>query len=165
MRERAWWLWLLPSLVVAGLDQWVKLLVQAHIRFGEPVVLTAWLDLVLAYNPGAAFSFLGNQPGWQRGLFVAIAAVASVVIVVLIRRHRDAPLFCAALSLILGGAVGNLVDRVLLGAVVDFIYVHAGSAGFPAFNLADSAITAGVGLLLLNNVLQARRAGPPAAGA
>ncbi len=158
---KRWWLWILPSILVVALDQISKQVVQESIHFGQPVALGAYLDLVLVFNPGAAFSFLSAQSGWQRPLFIGIALAASGLIVALLRRHVRQPLFCLALSLVLGGAVGNLIDRVMLGAVVDFIYFHLGSLGWPAFNLADSAITGGVILLLWDSL---RRSGGHAGG-
>ncbi|MBM3395965.1 MAG: lipoprotein signal peptidase [Betaproteobacteria bacterium] len=140
------WLSLSAAIVVA--DQLTKLVVQDALGDSGPIVVTSFFQLVLAFNTGAAFSFLSDQSGWQRHFFMAIAAAASVFIVLLLRKHREEPLFCLALSLILGGAVGNLIDRVLVGAVVDFLYFHIGVYGWPAFNLADMAISCGAVLLI-----------------
>jgi len=106
---------------------------------------------VLTYNTGAAFSFLAGADGWQRGFFIAIALVAVVVISVLLVRHASEGMFCFSLSLILGGAVGNVLDRIVLGHVVDFLDFHAAGWHWPAFNLADSAISVGAVLLIADS--------------
>jgi signal peptidase II len=151
--------WLLVAAVVAVLDQTTKLLVQAHIRPGEVVYLLPFLDLVLVFNRGAAFSFLAGASGWQREFFIAVAIGASALIVYLLRRHADERLFCAGLALILGGALGNLWDRVALGHVVDFVLLHAYGWHWPAFNVADSAITVGAGTLIWDGVFTKRGKG------
>ena len=155
-RRVPWWAWLLVSAGVIGLDQLSKWLVQRALALGESIRVLPFFDLVLVYNPGAAFSFLSSASGWQRHLFAAIAVAASVLIVYLLRRYAHDRLFCFALSLILGGAVGNLIDRVLLGAVVDFLDVHALGYHWPAFNLADSAITVGAALLIWDSLRRPR---------
>ena len=149
---KRWWAWLLLSAVVVALDQLTKHVVQQTVPFGSPIRVTPFFDLVLVYNPGAAFSFLSTAPGWQRELFIGIAAVAAVLIVFLLRRNVADRLFCFALGLILGGALGNLVDRILLGAVVDFLHFHVAQYYWPAFNVADSAITCGAGLLIWDSL-------------
>lgn len=149
--------WLLVAAVVAVLDQATKLVVQAHLRPGEVVYLLPFLDLVLVFNTGAAFSFLAGAPGWQREFLAAVAIAASVLIVYLLRRHADEPVFCLGLALILGGAIGNLWDRVTLGHVVDFVLLHAYGHHWPAFNVADSAITLGAGTLIWDGVFRKRR--------
>ena len=153
---KRWWAWLLLSAVVVALDQLTKHVVQQTVPFGSPIRVTPFFDLVLVYNPGAAFSFLSTAPGWQRELFIGIAAVAAVLIVFLLRRNVADRLFCFALSLILGGALGNLVDRILLGAVVDFLHFHVAQYYWPAFNLADSAITCGAGLLIWDSLMRSK---------
>ncbi|HEY3326882.1 MAG TPA: signal peptidase II [Novimethylophilus sp.] len=140
--------WLAISVVVILLDQLTKGWVQSAFAFGEHRSVTAFLDLVLFYNAGAAFSFLANAGGWQRIFFSVFALIASGIIVHLLRKHPGRKLFCLALSLILGGALGNLWDRVMLGHVVDFLYFHYHAYYWPAFNVADSAITLGAALLL-----------------
>jgi signal peptidase II len=140
--------WLVLAALLAALDQASKLVVTHVLAPWETVTVTSFFNLVLVYNTGAAFSFLADASGWQRELFIAIAAAASVWIVYLLRRHPHEPLFCAALSLVLGGAVGNAIDRVRLGAVVDFLDFHAWGWHWPAFNLADAAITCGAALLV-----------------
>jgi signal peptidase II len=118
--------------------------------------VTPFFNLVLTHNTGAAFSFLADAGGWQRWFFTAIAVVISIVLVVLLRRQRGA-LVAAALALVLGGALGNLWDRVMLGHVVDFVQLHAAGYYFPAFNVADSAITVGVALLILDSLRSTER--------
>ncbi len=151
-------LWLVLAAFVLLADQTSKNVVLAHFAEGESLSVNPVFSLVLAFNSGAAFSFLAGAGGWQRGFFIAISTVASVLIVTLLRRHRDEPLLCAALAFILGGAIGNLIDRILIGRVVDFLLFHWDTAAFPAFNLADSAITLGAALLILDS-LRSTRAG------
>ena len=159
------WLWL--SALVLGLDQVSKWLAEARLAFHQPEALTPFLSLTLTYNTGAAFSFLSEQSGWQRWLFVALAAGVSLAILVwLLRLGRHERLVAAALALILGGALGNLADRLVYGHVIDFIDVYhsslAGWPGFsanghwPAFNLADSAIFLGAALLVLDALFMRR---------
>jgi signal peptidase II len=140
--------WLMISAVVIALDLFTKHLVQSAFAYGERVTMTSFFDLVLFHNAGAAFSFLAGAGGWQRLFFSTFAIVAAGVIVYLLRKHPEQKLFCFALSLILGGALGNLWDRVTLGHVVDFLYFHYQQYYWPAFNVADSAISCGVALLL-----------------
>jgi signal peptidase II len=140
--------WLGLAALVIVLDQWSKAVVTGHFSDGESLGVTGFFSLVLAHNQGAAFSFLNDAGGWQRWLFSALAVAASVWIVWLLRRHEGQKLFCFALALILGGALGNLIDRIAYGYVVDFLDFHWNADHFPAFNLADSAITCGAALLL-----------------
>ena len=148
------WLYYLAALVLVGLDQWTKGLATAWLEYGRPVPVLPVFDLTLQHNRGAAFSFLAGAGGWQRWLFAVIAGAVSVVLVVwLSRLGRGQVLLAVALSLVLGGAVGNLWDRLALGYVVDFISLHWGGRYFPAFNLADSAITVGAALMLLDMLL------------
>ena len=153
--------WLALAGVLVVLDQLSKLAVLQWLAPGRVVEVTPFFNFVLVYNPGAAFSFLAQAPGWQRGLFIAIALVASAWIVFLLRRHWRETLFSFALALILGGAVGNLIDRVVYGAVVDFLDFHAAGGHWPAFNVADSAITVGAVLLVWDGFFGRR----PAPGA
>ncbi|MGH8800092.1 MAG: signal peptidase II [Casimicrobiaceae bacterium] len=165
-----WWLWLLLSAAVIAADQWSKSIVESALRAGEQHPVTAFFSIVLTYNTGAAFSFLADASGWQRYLFTALALAASALIVWLLRRGGGR-VYCMALSLILGGALGNLCDRVTLGKVVDFLLVHdylpfggrlaARFDPFPAFNLADSALSVGVALLILDSFRQRRGDLPP----
>jgi signal peptidase II len=140
--------WLGLSAIVIGLDLFTKHLVQSALAYGEHIVVTPFFDLVLFHNKGAAFSLLAGAGGWQRLLFSAFAVIASVIIVRLLQNHPEQKLFCFALSLVLGGALGNLYDRVTLGYVVDFLFFHYQGWYWPAFNVADSAICVGVALLL-----------------
>jgi len=149
--------WLAVAALIAIADQASKFAITGALQSGEVRRITGFFNLVLAYNRGAAFSFLSEAAGWQRGLFIGIAAVATVVIVRLLAKHSAERLFCAGLALILGGALGNLLDRVTLGEVIDFLDFHALGWHFWAFNLADSAITVGAGLLILDGLLSARR--------
>ncbi len=152
-----WYRWLAVAGAIVAADFATKALILATIRPGEEKVLTPFLSLVLTFNPGAAFSFLANADGWQRWFFTAIAAVASVLIVWLLRRGGGT-LFCLALSLILGGALGNLWDRITFGKVVDFVLFHYAGWSYPAFNVADSAITIGAALLILESLRERRHA-------
>ncbi|HEY7674660.1 MAG TPA: signal peptidase II [Burkholderiales bacterium] len=147
--------WLALAALVLVADQASKYAVSASLRPGEFREVTGFFNLVLAYNRGAAFSFLSEAGGWQRALFIGVAAVAVAVIVTLLLRHAQERLFCAGLGFILGGALGNVVDRVVLGHVVDFLDFHALGWHFWAFNLADSAITVGAGLLILDGLYSA----------
>ena len=148
-------LWLLPAAVVVCIDQLTKWAVESSLPLGASVFVAPVFDLVHVHNPGAAFSFLADAAGWQRELFVGIGVAASIWIVWMIARTgRGQPLFCAALTLILGGALGNVIDRLRLGAVVDFLHFHWGPHYFPAFNAADSAITCGAILLIADAVKQ-----------
>lgn len=143
------WRWYALALVVIVLDQLSKQWASASLVYGEPVVLTSFFNFTLWHNPGAAFSFLSDAGGWQRWFFTAVAAIVSCVLVVWIARVSVSKrLEAFALTMILGGAIGNLYDRVLLGHVVDFIVVHYQDYYWPAFNLADSAITLGAVLLI-----------------
>lgn len=149
--------WYSLALLIIVLDQVTKGMAQQYLEYGRPVVLTSWFNLTLQYNPGAAFSFLSDAGGWQRYFFSGIAVVISAVLIVwLYRLPTTQRLLPLSLALILGGAIGNLWDRVALGHVVDFISVHYGGYFFPAFNIADSAITVGAILMILDSVLAPR---------
>ena len=148
--------WLGLSAVVIALDLYTKQLVVNAFTYGEHSVITSFFDLVRYHNEGAAFSFLAGAGGWQRFFFSGIALTASAVIVYLLCKHPAQKLFCFALALILGGALGNLYDRLTLGYVVDFLYFHYEQYYWPAFNLADSAITCGVALLLIDSFKKPR---------
>jgi len=146
--------WLALSLVIVLLDQLTKQLVEGHLLVFEVIPLLPSLNLTLTYNTGAAFSFLADQGGWQRWFFVILAlGVTGVLAVWLHRLKPEERLTAASLSLIIGGAVGNLIDRLWTGRVVDFIDVYYDKWHWPAFNLADSAITLGVVLMLLEAFL------------
>jgi len=146
--------WLLVSALVVALDVWTKDIASGSLVLYRPVELTSWLNLTLAHNYGAAFSFLSDAGGWQRWLFTGLALVVTAVLLVwLLRLPATEKLTAAALALIIGGAIGNLADRIKHGYVVDFIDVYYRDWHWPAFNLADSAITCGVILLLLDGLI------------
>jgi signal peptidase II len=151
--------WLAIALVVVVLDQITKMLILQHYQYGESTYATSFFNIVRVHNTGAAFSFLAGASGWQRWFFIGLGGVAVVFIVWLLRSHGGQKMFAWALSLILGGAVGNnLVDRPLHGYVVDFIQVHWGAKYyFPSFNVADAAITVGAILLILDELMRVRR--------
>ena len=142
---------LILALVVLVLDIATKRWVESLLLHGQQIPLTGFFNLVLTYNAGAAFSFLSDASGWQRWFFSAIAASASGLIIYLLRKHAADKLFCIALSLILGGALGNLWDRITLGHVVDFLDFHVSNYHWPAFNVADSAIFLGAMLLIIDS--------------
>jgi signal peptidase II len=150
--------WLALALLLTLADQASKSAISSSLRFGEVREITPFFNLVLAHNRGAAFSFLSDAGGWQRAFFIGIAVAATAVIVFLLARHSSERLFSAGLTLILGGALGNLWDRVALGYVVDFLDFHAFGWHFWAFNVADSAITVGAALLILDGLRPARAA-------
>jgi signal peptidase II len=152
------WPWLGIALTVILVDQITKAVISGTLRLNEVRTVNAYLDIVCAHNTGAAFSFLAGASGWQRWFFIGLGAAAAAFIVWLLARHGGQRLFGWALSLILGGAVGNVVDRIWHGYVVDFIQVHYRGSYFPSFNAADSAITIGAGLLILDELLRVRRA-------
>ena len=147
--------WLAVAALIAVADQASKYAISASLRAGEVREITGFFNLVLAYNRGAAFSFLSDAGGWQRVLFIGISAVAVGVIVSLLAKHPGERLFCAGLALVLGGALGNVWDRVALGHVVDFLDFHAFGWHFWAFNVADSSITVGAALLILDGLRSA----------
>jgi len=147
-----WWRWLVIAAVIAVLDQYTKTLILGAFQLHEGKVVTSFFNLVRAHNPGAAFSFLAGAGGWQRWFFTGLALVATVVITWMLRKHSDQKLFATALTLILGGAVGNVIDRLIHGYVVDFLQFHWNGAAFPSFNLADSAITLGAVLLIVDEL-------------
>ncbi|WP_280152519.1 signal peptidase II [Piscinibacter sp. XHJ-5] len=149
--------WLGIAVVVILIDQFTKALILGDFQLGESRTVNPFFNVVRVHNTGAAFSFLAGASGWQRWFFVGLGAAATAFIVWLLLRHGGQRLFSFALALILGGAVGNVIDRLLHGYVVDFIQVHYGDAYFPSFNVADSAITVGAALLILDELLRMRR--------
>jgi len=153
--------WLSLSALIIILDQLSKAWITSRFAYGENLYILGVFDLVLVHNTGAAFSFLSDAGGIQRWLFSIIAVVASVWITWLLRKHGAQTLFALALSLILGGALGNLIDRIAYGYVIDFLHFHWDEHYFPAFNVADSAITCGAFLLILDS-LKERKHGPAA---
>ena len=153
-----WARWLWVSAIVIAADQATKAAILATFRDGEAIAIAPFFSLVLTFNTGAAFSFLSAASGWQRWFFVAIAVAAAVVILVLLKRGGSA-WFGAGLALILGGALGNLYDRLVIGKVVDFLLFHYAGWAYPAFNVADSAITVGAAILIFDS-LRRRDDGP-----
>ena len=140
--------WLAIAAAIVAIDQAVKFAVVEYFSSHPPVAVTSFFNLLLVYNTGAAFSFLSDAAGWQRGFFIAIALAASAWIVWLLRRDPRPGVFSVALTLVLAGAVGNMIDRIVIGSVVDFLDFHAFGYHWPAFNVADSAITCGAVLLV-----------------
>jgi signal peptidase II len=154
--------WFVLAAAIVAADQLTKWLVLARFAPGERVEVTGFFNLVLVFNKGAAFSFLATAPGWQTPLLSAFALAAALIVSVLLLRSRERRLFSAGLALILGGAVGNLIDRLRFGHVVDFLDLHAAGWHWPAFNVADSAITVGAALLILDGFRHhEKRAGAP----
>ena len=149
--------WLGLALLVILLDQLTKTLILGRFQLGDSHTVTSFFNIVRVHNHGAAFSFLAGAGGWQRWFFTGIGVVAALFMLWMLRSHAGQTLFCLAISLILGGAVGNVIDRLLHGYVVDFLDFFWGSWHFPAFNVADSAITLGAGLLILDEILRVRR--------
>ena len=156
-----WHRWLWISIAVIVLDFATKQAILASFRPGEERPILPFVSLVLAFNSGAAFSFLAGASGWQRWFFAGVAVVASAVIAWLLRRGGSAT-YCAGLALILGGAIGNLWDRLTIGLVVDFLLFHWRGWSYPAFNVADSAITVGAALLILDSFRARRHEGKDA---
>ncbi|VVE39986.1 MULTISPECIES: signal peptidase II [Pandoraea] len=149
--------WLGIAVIAILLDQVTKLTILKTFQYGEFHPLTSFFNLVLVYNKGAAFSFLAAAGGWQRWFFTLLGVVAAVVIMWLLKRHNGQKMFCLSLSLILGGALGNVIDRVIYGHVIDFLDFHVGGWHWPAFNVADSAICVGAVLLVIDELRRVRR--------
>ena len=147
--------YVLLALVVLIADQMTKWWAQMSLPMAQPIKVTDFLNWFLIYNLGAAFSFLSQAGGWQRWFFTVIGIVAAIVIIWLLQKNTHDRPFCLALSLILGGAIGNVIDRLLYGAVVDFIDVHYDGWHWPAFNIADSAISIGATLIVINEIRRA----------
>jgi signal peptidase II len=150
--------WLALALIVLIADQFSKILILGYYKLGDTQVMTSFFNIVRAHNTGMAFSFLRDASGWQRWFLAGVAVVATLFILYLLKKHAGQKLFCFALACILGGAVGNLVDRLLHGYVVDFLQFHWDNRWyFPAFNIADTAITIGAVGLILDELLRVRR--------
>ena len=145
--------WLSISAVIVIVDLYTKHLTQQAFVLGEKLTMTSFFDLVRYHNEGAAFSFLADAGGWQKWFFTAVSTIASIFILYLLKKHPTEKLFSLGLALVLGGALGNLYDRATLGYVVDFLSLHVNGYYWPAFNVADSAITVGVGVLLLDSFI------------
>lgn len=154
-RSVAPWLVLAALIIIA--DQLTKVWILGNYRLGDSTTITSFFNIVRVHNTGAAFSFLANAAGWQRWFFTAVGVVAAVVIVVMLRSHAGQKLFSFALANILGGAIGNVIDRLLHGYVVDFLDFHSAGWHFPAFNIADSAITIGAVCLIWDELRRVRR--------
>ena len=150
--QHRWPGWLVVSALVVGADQATKAWIASALAVNESLGVAPFFDLVRVYNSGAAFSFLAGAGGWQRWFFVVLALSVSVWIVTMLRQYARDRLLSAALSLILGGALGNMIDRLNQGAVLDFLDVHYAGHHFPAFNVADSAISVGVALMLWHSL-------------
>ncbi len=151
-------IWLGISAIVILLDQITKITIERSFEFRELYPVTSFFNLTLTYNTGAAFSFLANEGGWQRYFFTAIGVVASLVITYLLKKHAAQKLFCWALALIMGGAIGNVIDRVMYGHVIDFLDFHYKDIyHFAAFNLADSAICLGAALFILDELRRVKK--------
>ena len=157
-------LWLGLALVILLADQFTKVLIVGYFQHGDSQTMTSFFNLVRVHNSGAAFSFLATASGWQRWFFTGIGVVASVFIIYLLRTHPQQRLFCFALALVLGGAIGNVIDRLLYGHVIDFLDFHWEwlaplfyQGHFPAFNIADSAISVGTVCLILDELRRVRR--------
>ncbi|GAB2895242.1 signal peptidase II [Paralcaligenes sp. KSB-10] len=154
---RRFWGWLLGALLIVILDQLSKTYFNTHLQYAERWHLLPFFDFTLLHNNGAAFSFLAEGHGWQRWLFTAIALGAAALIINLLRRDPNQWLFCCSLMAILAGAVGNVVDRIQHGHVIDFLLFYWNNWYFPAFNIADVSITCGAILLILDELLRFRR--------
>lgn len=144
--------WLGIAAIVVLLDQLSKITITRLFAYGDSHPVTSFFNLVLVYNKGAAFSFLAQSAGWQRYFFTGIGIVAALFIVYLLKKNPAQRLFCSALALILGGAVGNVIDRIVYGHVIDFLDFHIGGWHWPAFNVADSAICVGAVLFVLDEL-------------
>ena len=156
-RRPAIWPWLLWALVLIGVDQLTKEWILQYYQLGDYTPVTGFFNIVRAHNTGAAFSFLADAGGWQRWLFTAIGVLATVVIVWQLHAHRGQRLLGLALSSILGGAIGNVVDRLQHGYVVDFLDFYWNASHFPAFNVADIAISVGAALLIFDELRRMRK--------
>ena len=144
--------WLALAAVIVVIDQITKYFIMKHFVLHETLYITSFFNLVRVHNAGAAFSMFADAGGWQRFFFIGIAIAASAWVVWLLKRYPQQTLFCLALGMILGGAIGNLIDRVLFGSVVDFVQVHYAGYFFPSFNVAESAITCGAGRLIWDSI-------------
>jgi signal peptidase II len=150
--------WLALALIVLIADQFTKVLVVGYYKLGDATTITSFFNVVRVHNVGAAFSFLAGAAGWQRWLFTGIGIVAALFILWMLKSHAGQKLFSFALACILGGAIGNVIDRVAYGHVVDFLQFHYAGWYFPSFNVADSAITVGAAALILDEIRRVRRA-------
>jgi signal peptidase II len=150
--------WVALATVIVLIDQLTKIAIERAFDYGDVHPVTGFFNLVLTYNKGAAFSFLASASGWQKHFLTVIGIGASLFILYLLARHGSQKLFSLALAMILGGAIGNVIDRLAYGHVVDFLDFHVGGWHWPAFNMADSAIVGGAILLVVDELLRVRRA-------
>jgi signal peptidase II len=151
------WPWLALALMLLIADQLTKVLILGYYQLGDATYVTSFFNIVRVHNSGAAFSFLASASGWQRWFFTAVGIGAALFIVHMLRSHPGQKLFSFAMACILGGAIGNVIDRLLHGYVIDFVDVHYAGWHFPAFNIADSAISIGAVCLILDELLRVRR--------
>jgi signal peptidase II len=151
--------WLGLAFILLLADQFTKILIVGYYHLGDSTYVTSFFNVVRVHNTGAAFSFLASAGGWQRWFFTAVGLIAAGVIIWMIRANPGQKLFCFAMACILSGALGNVIDRLLYGYVVDFLDFHWAGWHFPAFNVADSAITIGAACLILDELLRVRRGG------
>lgn len=149
--------WLGLAFIILIADQFTKILIVGYYQLGDSTYVTSFFNVVRAHNRGAAFSFLAGAAGWQRWFFTAIGVAAALFILWMLKSHAGQKLFSFALACILGGAIGNVADRLLHGYVIDFLDFHLRGWHFPAFNIADSAITLGAACLILDELLRVRR--------
>lgn len=149
--------WLGIAVIIILFDQATKIAVSRMLAYGQAQMVTSFFNLTLVYNKGAAFSFLATESGWQRYLFTGLGLAAALMIVYLLKRHAGQRLFCWALALILGGAIGNVIDRMMYGHVIDFLDFHLAGWHFPAFNVADSAICIGAALFIVDELRRVNR--------
>jgi signal peptidase II len=150
--------WVALASLIVLVDQLTKLAIERTFDYGDVEPVTSFFNLVLTYNKGAAFSFLASASGWQKHFLTAVGIGASLFILYLLARHGGQKLFALALTMILGGAIGNVIDRLAYGHVIDFLDFHVGGWHWPAFNVADSAIVGGAILLVVDELLRVRRA-------
>jgi signal peptidase II len=151
--------WLGLAFIILLVDQFTKVLIVGYYHLGDSTYVTSFFNVVRVHNSGAAFSFLAGASGWQRWFFTVVGFVAAAVIIYMLKSHPGQKLFSFAMACILGGAIGNVIDRLAYGYVVDFLDLHWRGMHFPAFNVADSAITVGAVCLILDELLRVRRAG------
>jgi len=149
--------WLGLSLLILIADQFTKIMVLGYFRLGDSLRVNSFFNLVRVHNEGAAFSFLADASGWQRWFFIAVGVGAAIFIVWMLKSHPGQRLFAFAMACILGGAIGNVIDRLVHGYVVDFLQFHYAGWYFPSFNVADSAITIGAVSMILDELLRVRR--------
>lgn len=149
--------WLGIAIIVLLIDQLSKLTILSTFHYAEFKYVTSFFNVVLVYNEGAAFSFLANSTGWQRYFFTALGLVVAAFIVYLLKKNTEKKLFCTALAFILGGAVGNVIDRLIHGHVIDFLDFHLNNAHWPAFNAADSAICLGAALFIIDELRRVKK--------